>query len=608
MTRVFVVALLLALSRGAGAQAVFSGDPIDPTTGAPYMMLPGVPLVHPGEDGRFGEGHDDDDFIDTGLVGDVDLVMRTGGGWAGGPIPTPHAGLANAPVAVTGGTATGAGNRIAFQAIVSDGLPPAVTGNALGASDLNGRPVLAIAFGDLDGDGVIGPTAADGTADDAVERQEIVTPVGRQAAPIAGGVANGSLALTVGAPASIGGLGVVVGGGATTGDTPFLYFDGPWIATLLPYMPPVDPDRIIGSNGVGGPDPAALLTDFELEPEDVFSPAPNHPVLGTPYAIPVDGSSVTVDLVRSESGAAVGVACGRAVDPATFVPGPARRLLPAVGPTGVRTLVEPLDAVALASDGAGGAQSIDCFVVDRLGNATDPPPSGFTVTFEAGARTRIVSPDTDGDPMREPVAFGTAAAVTLVVDDAGAAAATPMVDRVVASRGGVPVGALRVDLAAGPGGPGGPGPGTPGALGETAVKMRLKPSAVRGRLSATTKFDPGASFDPIASGLRLEVGLGEATVYVRTIAPGQMTTKGRRTTFRYRDPSAYGSGRIARLLVRRDGGTMQLVRLRVRVLDLESAAMTSPSAVLRIEAGSAAFVGELACSANRSATVTTCRR
>ena len=72
----------------------------------------------------------------------------------------------------------------------------------------------------------------------------------------------------------------------------------------------------IGINGLGGPDPTALLTDFELEAEDVFSPPPNHPVLGTPYAIPVDGSSVTVDLVRSESGAAAGVACGRAVDPA----------------------------------------------------------------------------------------------------------------------------------------------------------------------------------------------------------------------------------------------------------------------------------------------------
>jgi hypothetical protein len=605
VTRVLAVVLLVALARAAGAQAVFSGDPVDPMTSAPYMMLPGVPLVHPGADGRFGAGHDDDDFIDTNLVGDVDLVMRTGGGFAGGPIPAPHAGVASAPVGITGGTATGTGNRVAFQAIVSDGQPPFVTGNPLGGPDLNGRPVLAIAYGDLDGDGVIGPTAMDGTADDEVERQEIVLPVGRQAAPIVNGVANGTLAMTVGAPASIGGLGVVVGGGATTGATPYLYFDGPWIATLLPYMPPVDPDRIIGSNGIGGPDPSALLTDFELDAEDVFSPAPNHPVLGTPYAIAVDGSSPTVDLVRSESGAAAGIACGRAVDVGTFVSGPTRRLVPAVGPAGARTLVAPVDAIALASDGAGGAQAVDCFVVDRLGSATDPPGGGFAVTFEAGPRTRIVSPDSDGDQTREPVAFGTAAAVTLAIDDAGVAAATPVVDRVVASRGGIPVGALRIDLAAGPGGP---GPGTPGALGATTLKVRFTPNIARGRLSVTTTFDAGAPLDPVASGVTLAVDLGGTAVYARTIAPGQMTANGRRTTFRFRDPRTYGPGRISKLVIQRDGGTARRVRLRVRVLDLASVSPGAPSATLRIGAGAATFAGELACTTNGSATVTTCRR
>jgi hypothetical protein len=605
VTRVLGVVLLVVFARSVAAQAVFSGDPIDPATSAPYMILPGVPLVHPGADGRFGAGHDDDDFIDPNVVGDVDLVMRTGGGWAGGPIPSPHPAVASAPVTVTGGTATGTGNRVAFQAIVSDGQPPFVTGNPLAAPDLNGRPVLAIAYGDLDGDGVIGPTAHDGSADDEIERQEIVLPVGRQAAPVVNGVASGTLALTVGAPASVGGLGVVVGGGATTGDTQYLYFDGPWIATLLPYMPPVDPDRIIGSNGIGGPDPAALLTDFELEVEDVFSPPPNHPVLGTPYAIPLDGSSPTVDLVRSESGAAAGVACGRAVDVATFVSGPTSRLVPAVGSTGARTLVVPVDAIALASDGAGGVQALDCFVVDRLGNATDPPVGGFAVTFEAGARTRIVSPDSDGDPTREPVAFASAAAITLVIDDAGLAATAPAVDRIVAAHGGVPVGAVRVDLAPGPGGP---GPGTPGALGTTIVKLRFTPNVARGRLSATTTFEAGAPLDPVASGSTFAVEVGDATVYARAIAPGQMTANGRRTVFRFRDPLTYGPGRIVKLVIRRDGGTFQRMRLKVRVLDLASVSPGVPSATLAVGVGSATFAGDLACTSNGGGTVMTCRR
>lgn len=603
MRVLLVVALLLAAAGPAAAQlpAVFAGDPIDPLSGAPYVMLPGVPLIYPGEDGRF-DG-DDDEFVDAKLVGDVDLVMRTGGGFAGGPFPAPHASVAGAPAVVAGGTATGAGNRAAFQAILSDGAPPLATGNPLGGTDLNGRPVLALAFGDLDGDGIIGPNPLDGSADDQVERQEIVLPVGRQAALFAGGVASGTLAVTVGAPASAGGLGVVVGGGATTGTTPFLFFNGSIIATLLPFVPPTDPDRIIGGNDEGGPDPTALLADFELEMEDVFSPAPNHPVLGTPFAIPLDGSSPTVDLLRAEGGAAAGVACGRAVDAATFVPGPTRRLVPAVGPGGARTLYEPVDVVALASDGAGGAQTVDCFVVDRLGNATDPPGGGFAVTFEAGPRTRITSPDTDGDSTREPVAFATAAAVTLVVDDAGAATATPVTDRLVAARDGVPVGALRVDLAAGDGGPG-PGPGPGGnALGKSKLKMRLAPG---GRLSASTAFDV-ASFDPVATGVALSVQANGATVYARTLAPGEMTAKGRRPSFRFRDPASRGVGRIARLVIRRNGGTGWTLRLKVKSADLE-AASGATAATLRIGAATTTFAGDLVCTANRRATVTTCRR
>src|SRR5262245_8929163 len=464
-----IAALLIASAPVTHAQLpVFAGDPIDPTTGAPYIILPGVPLVNPGPDGRFGTG---DDLIDPSIVGDVDLVVRTGGGYTGGPIPAPHPGLAATPAVTVGGTS-------AFQGILSDGQPPFVTGNPLTGAELNGRPLLAVAYADLDGDGFIGPTAADGDADDEIERQEILVPAGRAAASIVNGVAAGSLALTAGAPASAGGLGVVVTAGATTGTTPFLYFDGPWIATLLPYMPPLDPKRIIGGNGLGGPDPSHLLADFELEFEKTFSPAPNHPILGTPYAIPLDGTSQTVDLLRAVSGAVAGVSFGAPVDPATFVADPARRLLPAIGPSGARTLLEGTSAIALASDGLGGAITVDCFLTDRFGNATDPPAGGYAVTLEAGPRLVIVSPDTDGDPHTEPLVFANANAIALVIDDAGVPASVPAVDHLVAVRNGAPVAALRANLAAGPGGGagggGGGGGGTPGALGRGHVTLRFE--------------------------------------------------------------------------------------------------------------------------------------
>src|SRR5262249_42736964 len=281
MTRLVAMLLIAAMPAAAAQLPVFASDPIDPTTGAPYIILPGVPLVNPGPDGRFGNG---DDLIDPSIVGDVDLVVRTGGGYAGGPIPAPHAGLAAAPAVTVGGVATASGTPGAVQGILSDGQPPLVTGNPLAGPRRDRPPPLAIAFADLDGDGFIGPTAADGDADDELERQELLVPAGRAAGSIADGVATASLALTVGAPASVGGLGVVVTAGAATGTTPFLYFDGPWIATLLPYMPPLDPERIMGGNGRGGPDPSQIITDFELEFEKTFSPAPNHPILGTPYA------------------------------------------------------------------------------------------------------------------------------------------------------------------------------------------------------------------------------------------------------------------------------------------------------------------------------------
>jgi len=599
-----LAALLVASAHTAGAQLpVFAGDPVNPATGAPYIILPGVPLVDPGPDGRFGTR---DDIIDPSIVGDVDLVVRTGGTYAGGPIPAPHASVAAAPGVTSGGT-------VAVEGIVSDGQPPFVTGNPLTGSELDGRPLLAVAYADLDGDGFIGPTADDGDADDEIERQEILVPAGRAAASIRGGVASGSLVLTASAPASAGGLGVVVTAGAATGTTPFLYFDGPWIATLLPYMPPLDPKRIIGGNGVGGPDPTHLLADFELEFEKTFSPAPNHPILGTPYAIPLDGTSQTVDLARAVSGAVTGVAFGTPVDPATFVADPVRRLLPAVGPSGARTLLQSTPAIALASDGPGGAVTVDCFLTDRLGNATDPPPGGYAVTLEAGPRVRIVSPDTDGDPHTEPLVFASAAAIPLVIDDAGVPASAPVADHLVAVRGGAPVAALRADLAAGPGGGdgggGGGGGGTGAALGRGTVTLRFETTRKPARLNVTARFDgTGASVDPAAQGMTITLAAASTTVYARTLAPGAMTANGTRTMFSFRDPVTAATARLGKLSVRKRKRTSTWIT-QLRASNLDPAVTPSVGTVTAtLTFGTSAFSGDLTCTPNRKATVTTCVR
>ena len=604
-----VTALAVALARGARAELpVFAGDPIDPATGRPYIILPGVPLVYPGPDGKFGTA---DDVTDPAIVGDVDLVLRTGGAYAGGPIPPPHASLGASPAVTVGGTATASGSTVAFQGILSDGQPPFVTGNPLTGPELNGRPVLAIAYADLDGDGVIGPTAADGDADDEIERQEVLVPAGRAAASIVDGVAIGALALTVGAPASAGGLGVVVTAGATTGTTPFLFFDGPWIATLLPYMPPLDPKRIIGGNGVGGPDPAHLLADFELQIEKTFSPPPNHPILGTPFAIPLDGTSQTVDLVRAVSGVAAGVGFGRTVDPVTFVADPSRRLLPVVGSAGTRSLLEGVDAIALASDGPGGGITVDVFVTDRLGNATDPPPGGYSVTIEAGPRLRIVSPDTDGDPHSEPLVFTSAAAIGLVVDDAGVPASAPVVDHVLAVRGGVSVASLRADLAVGPGGGGGGGGGGgTGALGTGDVKMHFATARSPGGLNVTARFDaPGATVDPTAQGVTITLTTAGAIVYTRTLASGAMTANRAHTAFSFKDRSGSSPARVGNLSVKRRKGTSTwTAQLRVSNLDLSATPPSVAGVTATLTVGPSAFTGDLACTPNRKGTVTTCVR
>ncbi len=437
----FVVAQMMGVSLAAMPAAaqlpVFAGDPVDPATSLPYVILPGVASVQPGEDERFNSG---DDVIQPSVLGDVDVVVRTGGGYAGGAIPAPAASVAAAPVVVAGGAHGSSGSEVAFQMILSDGATSPPAGNPLTGTEHDDRAVLVFAYPDLDGDGIVGATNADGSGDNNIERQESFAIVGRQVALIDAGVATGNLAVSHGAPASAGGLGLVVVGGALLGETAPEYFDGPWAGTLMPIMPPVDPTDIIGGGGgVRAPDPVEeYLVELELEYEKWFLPQPGHPTLGTPYAIPLDGSSVTVDLLQAQAGPATAVGLAVAIDNGSFEAGPTRRLLPLVGSGGSRIVAEATESLDLPDAGSGNARIVYAYAADLLGNNADPA-APITVTLSAGTGFAITSPNTDGQSQSETVTLATAEAVAITVDDTGGSGDRPAGSRLRAAVDGVPL-------------------------------------------------------------------------------------------------------------------------------------------------------------------------
>lgn len=415
MTRLARLALLLALAPIVARAATFpvlDGDPTDPATGDAYFILPGLPLI------TVPARHGEQPVVDVSKTGDVDLVVRAGAAMVGPGIPAPAA----TPVTGTaGGSKVQDGTDVPFTVVVSDGKTPAPVGSPLLGAEMDGLPVVVFAFADLDGDGVIGPTGADaaGGADDARELQEALYPVGRQVAVFTNGVATGAIAITTGAPASAGGLHVVLTAAAYVG--PFVpgfgsgnIPEGPAIATAFPFLPNPDPNRVVDGNGGGGRAAGDVRIQLELEP--VVAPLVGDPTLGTPFAIPTDGSDATVDRVVVTSGAFARARFVRPSDAAGFPTGAPVDLHPGAG----GALVEPLGVLDVPDDGPGGAVTAQLVPVDRLDNVTDAP-AGTTVTLLADPQVLILDPDTDGDPSHETIPLGDAAGVTVTLGDAGLA-------------------------------------------------------------------------------------------------------------------------------------------------------------------------------------------
>jgi hypothetical protein len=391
---------------------VFTGDPCDPATG-PYPMMPGVSLVLPikGPTGRWTDGPP---AITSTLTGDVDLAVRVGSFPVATEVPAP-AGSALNPVLlqnVAGGGGSSQGSAVAFTAFVTDG--PGLTTYGAPLAGLHERPVAVFAYADLDNDGVIGPTDADGNIDNEFEKQEAVGHIGRQVGQIDVDRFRNLVAVRTAAPASLGGLRVALVAGMYTGDDPLqLWSNGTPIFTNWPFFPPLDPVAVVWLDEANPPDPSGPNILF-YQPSEFLLPEPSEPGLVEAFALAADGSNGTTDQFLSLSGPAVGVRLFRNVSTTNFKASSRLGLRVAPATTGPgRRLVAPVGAIAVTT---GQQAEVRLLPVDSLGNIADPLPAGIPVKIAVDGGLRISSPDLDGDPTTETISIDTAAGVLVQFD------------------------------------------------------------------------------------------------------------------------------------------------------------------------------------------------
>ena len=369
-TWALVAVITLMPAATFAVSAVFNGDPINPSTGLPYEILPGFPLVLPGSDGLIGTA---DDIIDTSITGDIDMVVRSGSPHAGDAIPPPTAqgGHTALPLGIAGSTA-GGGTEIPFSVFLSDGVvsASAPSGHLLAAHDMDGIPVIVTAFADLDGDGFIGPTNQDaaGATDNRFEIEEL-KQVGRAVALFSGGVARGAVAIHAGRPASQGGLTVVLTAMTLTGPFDPNFFggsipSGPAIATALPFFPQRDLAKLIRDRAV----PVGPTTTLQQVIDFVMLPVPG---ATAPFALPTDGSAPTIDAAVVNSQPAV-----RAVfrDDAHG-----------------HALSAPVGDLVVGAKAPANHRKLRLVPVDRWGNPADPAPA-LALSLRTTAPLALVRP------------------------------------------------------------------------------------------------------------------------------------------------------------------------------------------------------------------------
>jgi hypothetical protein len=390
---------------------IFDGDFREPQTQEIVELQPGVPWIQPGIDGDLGTA---DDIIGP-AVGDIDLVIRSGLMAFEGAIPLTSPNRGAIPLAIV--EAFAGGTPVPFVVVPSDGLAPPAAGMPILSPELEGKPVLVIAFADLDDDGYIGVTELDGDPLDwAIEESEL-DPFGRRFAFFQDGQASGELFVGAGAPPGRE-LRLVLTAFAYVGPTSPDFFggvvpEGPAVMTRQPTLLRTAPDDVIEGNLPPPPDPDEPVG---VQIEDHFTPDPMM-AYGEAFSLPTDGSGVSFDIVASRSGSLAGFGIARPVDTALFDPTRNLPLRPGFSSAGVPALLEILNAFDLtAEDVAQG--SLRLLPLDQLGNVTEPAETQVIFLVASGALS-ILSPDLDQDPSREVVAVSDAAGAAIELDGAG---------------------------------------------------------------------------------------------------------------------------------------------------------------------------------------------
>jgi hypothetical protein len=458
---VFCLAGLLLPSVAAAsepADPMLDGDPVDASTGLAAEIMPGVPWTKAGPDGVLGTS---DDEVRYFTFGDVDIVVRAGDiAWTGAmPLPAPYdperAGLVGVAEPFDQGVS------IPFSVIPTDGsfFDPA----PVEPDYLRGMPFLVLAFADLDGDGFVGVTDADGDADAAIEAAEL-EPVGAVYAIGREGRAQGTIAVGVGAPggASVALTAIGLAGGYDDEDVgcwschgwkgPASHIDagpldiegadilprGPAVMTHLPFQP--DPDLAsLWRTTPREPLPATPAGRPALEVRPAWTPDPSTSMWDGLFALWLDGGATSIDVVRVYGGALSRFGASVRARTADWSATAGDRIRPGVDADG-RTV--PLAIVQSLSFASGEERAVTVVPLDRLGNVTDFDGPADVTLRTTGAVT-IASPDADGDPAVEVVSVPDPRGVVVTLAGPTLDEGETVTDRLLIEGGG---GLARVDL------------------------------------------------------------------------------------------------------------------------------------------------------------------
>jgi hypothetical protein len=393
---------------------MLDGDPLDPATNRVAEIVPGAPWIQPGPDGEMGS---DDDVVRTDVIGDIDLVLRSGITHFTGPIPDPTARTGPMPLGVA--EPFGSATAVDFVVTASDGATDTPYGNPVAAPSLEGVGIFAVAFGDLDGDGFVGITHLDGDPLDAAIEEAELDPVGSRLVPAQAGLASGALRIGAGGPTGAE-LRVALAAGAYAGPLDPAFFggavaDGPAVMTELPFLPRLAPDKLIDGDL---PEPIHPDRPAAVEVEGDFEPDPGDPAIGEAFTLHTDGSDPSIDLARVHSGQFSRFGLAQTPDPLQYWAISVRPLRLGLDAAGRPAPYEILQRLMVADDGSASQVTLRLVPLDRLGNVSDLVAAG-SVTIRSGGTVRIARPDFDGNPFSETLQVPDARGVEVVLDDAG---------------------------------------------------------------------------------------------------------------------------------------------------------------------------------------------